>query len=346
MPVDGLKEDEALELLERLRPFANDAERNATKEIIRLFGGHAFRVEKIGAYLRVNADETYKGFLEKTQVKTQERIKRLSEKIDSKDFKLRHEAICDEECLSPTLKALTRNARTLLNWAALFGPDSVAVPWVGELAEIDDSSLRKALLELEDYRLLIPAVMDSKEETSRLFDANVARLHRIAREIVIARMRKNVRCQRLKQVGVKIDTLLSKGAFYWLAGGAAWGLDSITDFCFDRYLEVKKEESSEKDYHLIRWFHKLFDLYLNHLRSFERVRETGLASQKLSLRLVGTTPDDPVALRALSLSYGRLGDLSVIEGSRREARDYYEKSLELDEKLVSHALTIFKRCAT
>ena len=330
-PVDALTEPDALELLRVLRPFADDAERDAALEIVRKFGGHAFRVEKIGAYLRVNEWETYRGYLKKTQ----ERFEHLRATIDSDDFDLRHAAICDEECLRPTLEKLTRTASTLLDWSALFGPDSVPVPWLGELAEIDGDELRQGLQELEDYRLLIPVEADSKEQTRRLFDVNLARLHRIAREIVVDQTPDEFRLSALERISEKIDELLSKDESYWLAGGAAWGLDSIADFCFERYEEAKKREPSGKDHGLIWQFVPLFYLYLYRLRAFDRARKIGKASEELSQRRVDAAPDDLQALRDLIVSYYKLGDLCKAEGSRNKAREYYEKALEIHKTLVS-----------
>ena len=332
-PVDALTDLEALELLERLRPYDNDSERNAALEIVREFGGHAFRVEKIGAYLRRNKWETYQGFLEKTQ----KRFEHLRETIDGEDFDLRHEKILDEECLRPTLDKLTLNAMALLYWAAAFGPDSVPVPWLGELSNIAGGELHKALQELEDYRLLIPVEADSKEQTRRLFDkkTKLARLHRIAREIVVDQTPSQLRNLTLERVYKKTDELLGKDESYWLAGDVVWGLDSIADFCYDRYEEAKRQKLSKNDYRLIGRFYQLFELYFYSLRSFDRSRTIGLALEALSLRLVETTADDPQALRVLSASYGRLGDLSKAEGSRTEAREYYEKSLEIAKNLVS-----------
>ena len=331
MPVDSLSDSEALELLRVLRPFGDDAERDAACEIVRVFGGHAFRVEKIGAYLRFNKWETYQGFLDKAL----ERFGYLHETIDANDFQLRHEAIRDEGCLRPTLERLSLNAKKLLEWAALFGPDSVPVPWLGELAEIEGDELYVALQDLEDYRLLIPLYAESKEQAPHVSEAKLARLLRIAREIVLDQTSDEFRPSALEQISGKIGELLSKGASYWFAGGVAWGLDSITDFCFERYEGAKRREPSGHDHDLIGWFHELFDLYLDHLRIFDRARRIGKASEELSQRRVKAAPDDSQALHDLSVSYEKLGGLSNAEGDYKKAREYYEKALKIREQLVS-----------
>jgi|BioPla2DNA2_1021312.scaffolds.fasta_scaffold03996_2 tetratricopeptide (TPR) repeat protein len=328
--VDPLADAEALELLRVFRSFDNDEEK-AAEEIIRKFGRHAFRVEKIGAYLRVNKWETYRGFLQKAL----ERFEHLRETIDADDFELRHEAICDEACLQPTLERLTPDARTLLNYAALFGPDSVPVPWLGKLAKIDGDDLSKGLQELEDYRLLIPAEDDSKKETRRLLDAKLARLHRIAREIVVNQMPDDFRLPALEQISSKIDLLVYfKDASYWLAGDAAWGLDSIFDFCYDRYVKIREQEPPENYQKLIWRFHLLLGLYLTHLRNLNRARVIALALNALAQRRVEAAPDDLQALSYLSSSYNILGALSNAEGERKQAREYYEKALEIRKKNV------------
>ena len=331
-PVDALTDSDALELLRVFRPFADAAERAAALEIIREFGGHTYRVEKIGAYLRVNEEETYQGFLDKAR----ERSGRLREMVDARDFELRYEAVYDEESLRPTLDRLTQGAKTLLEWAALFGPDSVPVPWLGELANIDGADLLKALQELEDYRLLIPVKADAKERTPRLFDANQARLHRIVREIVLDRTPSDFRSSGLEQIGKKIDELLSRDESYWLAGDVVWGLDTIADFCFDRYAKAKDQAPSKDDDDLIRRFHKLFDLYLGHWRNVDRARVVGLASRELSERRADAAPDDPEALRGLSGSYDKLGALSNAEGALDEANEHCARAREISKLARLH----------
>ena len=322
MSVDSLSDSEALELLRILRPFDDDDERQAAKEIIKLFGGHAFRVEKIGAYLRQNKWETYQDFLKKTQ----ERLEHLREVIDATDFQLRHATIRDEECLRPTLKKLTRKAMKLLDWAALFGPDSVVVPWLGELAKIDGDALRESLQELEDYRLLIPVETDSKEQTTGLFNAKLARLHRIAREVVRDEMDTKTRLSMFVQIGEKIDELLTKDD--WQGDDVLLDRGSIADFCYDHYLELKNQGPSEYDPHLIR---RLNDLCQFRLR--DRALEIGQASIVLGQRWVDAEPDNPEALKALGVSFAHSGNSLGWEDSK-QAREYYEKAVEIWKKAL------------
>jgi tetratricopeptide (TPR) repeat protein len=49
------------------------------------------------------------------------------------------------------------------------------------------------------------------------------------------------------------------------------------------------------------------------------------------------TSDDLQALRDLGDSYAQMGVLSEAEGSRDEAREYYERFLEIAKNLVSRA---------
>ena len=331
MSVDSLSDSEALELLRTLRPFDNDDERQAAKEIIKLFGGHAFRVEKIGAYLRQNRWEKYRNFLKKAQqrINERERLNYLEETIDADDFQLRHERIRDEECLRPTLKKLTRKAMKLLDWAALFGPDSVVVPWLGELAKIDGDDLGKSLQELEDYRLLIPVEADSKEQTTGLFNAKLARLHRIAREVVRNEIDTETRLSMFAQIGEKIDELLTKDD--WWHDAAILDRDSIADLCYDHYLELKNQGPSEYNPHLIR---RLNDLCRG--LSSDRRREIGQASIELGQRWVDDEPDNPQALKALGVPLIILGSFLEWEDEYEQARESYEKAVEIWKKALEH----------
>lgn len=329
-PVDSLSDSEALELLRTLRPFDDDDERQAAEEIIKLFGGHAFRVEKIGAYIRQNRWETYQGYLKKTQ----QRFEHLRNTIDADDFQLRHERIRDEECLRPTLKKLTRKAMKLLDWAALFGPDSVVVPWLGELAKIDGDALRESLQELEDYRLLIPVETDSKEQTTGLFNAKLARLHRIAREVVRNEIDTETRLSMFAQIGEKIDEHLPEDKSYWWHDDVLLDWDSITDLCYDHYLELKNQGPSEYDPHLIR---RLNDLCRK--LPCRRRGEIIQASNELGQRWVAAEPDNPQALKALSVPPPRLGSLRRWWDHSWRAWEYwryYEKAAENFEKVRKH----------
>ena len=339
MSVDSLSDSEALELLRVLRPFDDDDERQAAEEIIRLFGGHAFRVEKIGAYLRRNKWEKYRNFLKKAQQRFNdpERLNFLEETISTKDLQTRHIAIPDLECLRPTLERLTPNAKTLLDWAALFGPDSVPVPWLGELANLEGEDLRKGLQELEDYRLLIPLEADSKEQTPRLFDAKQARLHRIAREVVAARTPRASRLSAIEQINKKVDEFLSEDFERLLSrntrnisllvndilppvsDNVAWCRISAADFCYDRYLELKNQGPSEYEPHLIR---RLNDLCRG-LPS-DRRREISQASIVLGQRWVAAEPDSPEALKALGVSFAHLGN-SLWSQDFKQARECLKK---------------------
>lgn len=325
VPVDALTNLEALELLRTLHPFKDSTEKDTAHKVIRKFGRHAFRVEKIGTYL-CSEGETYKDFFRKAR----EQTGYLAKTIDTKDFKTRHKKICDEVCLRPTLERITWKAKTLLYWAALFEPDSVALPWLGELAKIDGDDLSKGLKELKDYRLLVvPEEVRSGRETP------LVQLNHIAREIVIEEMPNKFRLSALEQVGEKIDVLLAKDASSWFSGEIAWSLDSITDFCFGRYVETMRQKRSKSDFNLIRRFITLFELYLNHLKDYDRAREISQVLKELSQRWAGIAQNDLQASLALSAYNISLGDLYLEEkGNCKEAREYYRESLETLNKIV------------
>jgi tetratricopeptide (TPR) repeat protein len=326
LPVDPLIASDALELLRVFRPFEDDAERQAAVEIVRIFGGHAFRVEKIGAYLLCNSEVTYQDVLRDTR----ERYPELIKAIDANKFQRRYEKIRDEACLRPTLEKLEQNAKKLLKWAALFGPDSVVVPWLGELTKITGNDLREGLQDLKDYRLLIPLKADSKEQTPRLSDAKLARLHRIAREIVRNKMRRKTRLSMFAQIGEKIDELLTKDTSLWWGDDALRDRGSIADFCYDHYLELKNQGPSEYDPHLIRRLNDLRKFYL-----LDRVLEIRQASIELGQRWVAAEPGNPEALKALGVSFISLGDWLRLDASK-QAREYYEKAVENFEKVRKH----------
>lgn len=326
-PVDALRQSDALEFLRALRPFDDYSEREAAAAIVRNCGGHAFRLKKIGKYLRDVESEPYQDFL----AKTRDGLGSLRKRIGA-EFQPHDQAADDERLLRPTLERLTPNAKTLLDWAALFGPDSVAVPWLGELARLDGDDLRASLQELEDYRLLVPAEADYGAETpGRLTDAAPARLHHVAREIVVEDMPDDFRLPAIERISEKADEFLSKDARRRRSEeeDVPWELDSIEAFYHDRYLEAKQGEASEKDRVLIRRLDRLREKLPNY-----RAADIREASVELSRRWADAAPDDLDALVNLSDAWDCLDAREQPGWRLRRRGEEFVKALEIRKKIV------------
>ena len=343
-PVDSLIDSDALELLDALRPFGNKREQDAAATIVKYLGGHAFRVEKIGEYLRDVKSEPYREFL----TKIQEKPGSLHKMIDSKEFQLCYQGTDDEELLLPTLDRLTPNAKTLLDWAAFFGPNSVAVPWLGELAKLDGDDLRAGLQELEEYRLLVPVTgdllkgclgtfqrktEDELETPLQLVNAKMARIHPVVREMIVERTPDASRLAAVEQISEKADNFLSQDeSFEGSRKFARWGLDSAAGFYYDRYLAAKKAEPSEKDLALIKTLY-LIRIKVAYLR-YGPDQKFYEAAFELSQRWAKAEPENLDAQENLSDAYHYLGTRFSCGFKFKRAIKEHKKGLAIREKIL------------
>ncbi|MCX6901612.1 MAG: tetratricopeptide repeat protein, partial [Verrucomicrobia bacterium] len=131
-----LPDDDALDLLEKFRPFATDAERDAARRIVKRLGGFTLTVELVAAWLAKHRGTTFAAFLQRPGFESLEAFDLLAEE---KDVKLRRHN--DERrlaaVLDPTLDALAPAERRAMEYAALLPPDHVALPWLRALVGKD-----------------------------------------------------------------------------------------------------------------------------------------------------------------------------------------------------------------
>jgi len=124
-----LPEADALELLEKHRPFASAAERAAGGRIVRRLGGFALAVELVAAWLLTHPGSTYAQIVEGLGLGDLEQI------AASDDVELRrhnHQRRLSA-VLSPVLHRLRPAERRTMEYAALLPPDQVPLPWLKTL---------------------------------------------------------------------------------------------------------------------------------------------------------------------------------------------------------------------
>ena len=135
-----LPDPDALDLLEKFRPFTTDAacpelverERAAAARIVKRLGGFTLAVELVAAWLAKHPEVTCAGFLERLGIEDTEALDALAEERDA--ALRRHN---DERrlaaVLDPTLAALPPAAARAMEFAALLPPDHLALPWLRAL---------------------------------------------------------------------------------------------------------------------------------------------------------------------------------------------------------------------
>ena len=124
-----MKPGDAVALLEKFRPFADDTERAAAVEIVRRLGGFALAIELVASRLLVKKSLTYVGVLQGLGLES------LDTYAEDKDVVLQrhnHEKRL-EQVLLPTLADLSPEARCVLQFAAYLPPDHVVLPWLRDL---------------------------------------------------------------------------------------------------------------------------------------------------------------------------------------------------------------------
>lgn len=133
--VDRLPEAEAVSLIESYQPggrFANSAEAEAAREIVRLLDGFTLAVEVVAVYLGEQAGAvTCAGY---EQWLRQEGLTALEGAVQEAQSGLLHAEKLLGATLAPTLAQLSPAETLVLQYAALLPPDSVPLPWLQTLA--------------------------------------------------------------------------------------------------------------------------------------------------------------------------------------------------------------------
>ena len=128
-----LPEDDAMELLEKHRPFDNDDERAAAQRIVKRLGGFTLAVELVAAHLAAHPGVTCAGLADTIGLKDLEDETVLKSAEDIRyDHDRRLSAV-----LAPTLAALSPPERRALEYAAFLPPDHLPLPWLRALVVAD-----------------------------------------------------------------------------------------------------------------------------------------------------------------------------------------------------------------
>ena len=125
-----MPEADALDLLEKHRSFANDADRDAARRIVKRLGGFALAVELVAAWLAAHDPSS-----NYTKLADGLGLEDLEEIAGEEDVQLRrhnHERRLTA-VLGPVLDSLKPTDRRALEYAALLPPDCVPLPWLRRL---------------------------------------------------------------------------------------------------------------------------------------------------------------------------------------------------------------------
>ena len=177
-----LPEADALDLLEKHRPFADDAEREAGQRLVRRLGGFTLAVELAAAWLMAHPGGSYGRLVDGLSLVTWRNL------AADQDVELRrhnHERRLSA-VLGPVLEGLQPAERRTLEYAALLPADYVALPWLRILVTRDFPELARPgrldrWVEL-CHRLLRLALFSPAEGEGTA--PRLVRVHRLVQELV------------------------------------------------------------------------------------------------------------------------------------------------------------------
>jgi tetratricopeptide (TPR) repeat protein len=187
--VDELPEQDAIALIERYQPngkFADQAERRAAEEIVRLLGGFTLAVETAAVFLGQFAEDvSCAAFLDRLR---KEGLVGLETAAGETSEGVRHGEKLLTATLRPTLERLSDAERLALLIGALLPADHVALPWVrvavaGEFPELGNDAKpghpdpwQTLLRHLYSLRLFQVTAERSEARMHRLLQ-NIIKLH-------------------------------------------------------------------------------------------------------------------------------------------------------------------------
>ena len=335
----ALPSSDALELFRTHRPVASDEESAAAAEIVNHLGGFPLAVESVAAFLGQNRDITYSAMLERLKIEGSEALDFLA---DDAVVQLRHHngERRFSAVLPPTLATLSPIERTALEYASLFAPDYVAVPWLRTLSDRHFSELQKpqapghpdpwqqAINKLLGLGLLSRGA-DERDEP------RIVRCHKLVQEIVRSGLTDEPARWRDFYTLARIRSAELEKTTNWQE--TVWELP-VLDALAQRLAEQRQEPASL----LLNagWQH---DLSANHVKMGDALRAQGdlagaLKSYRQALdiiqRLAAADPSNANWQRDLSVSHIKLGDALSAQGDLPSALKAYRQALDTSQRLA------------
>ncbi len=178
-----LPDDDALDLLEKYRSFASDAERAAARRIVKRLGGFTLAVELVAAHLAAHPGVTC------AQMAATIGLEDLENPavIESGDaLRYDHDRRLSA-VLAPTLAALSPAERRAVEYAAFLPPDHLPLPWLRTLVVADFPEIGQPARLTNPWddlrrRLEKLALFTRPEDEST--EPRLLRVHRLVQELV------------------------------------------------------------------------------------------------------------------------------------------------------------------
>lgn len=181
--LDRLPDEDALELLEKHRPFSGDEDREAAWQIVKRLDGFTLAVELTAAFLAANQSTSYARMSEYLDL---DDLEEMAEDSGVELIRHNHERRLSA-VLGPMLDGLKPAERRFMEYAALLPPDQVPLPWLKELVTQDfpelaqKGRLKNPWNEVWDKLEKLSLISRTKEETN---ETRIFRMHRLVQELI------------------------------------------------------------------------------------------------------------------------------------------------------------------
>jgi len=330
LPLDELQERDAVNLIrkhQRGGEFASEAEEEAAWRIVARLGYFTLAVEAVAVYLGLYDDVTCAAFLRRIEEEgplapggpvTDETV-RHSIRHREKDLAL---------ALGPTLGRLSPEERLVLEYATVFPPNHVPLPWLRELAAERFPALgeepspgypdpwRQIERRLLGLRLLIPTA-----------EPKVVRMHRLLQDLIAGRTEFPSRERRSRGV----EHAIRRAAYLFREGWAEqnrWENEPLRQYAL---MLMSGGDAGGAE---------IANDVQEPLRQMGRIEEAGdLLNRAIKLNESKTDADQ----LTLAKSYSNLG---VIEWERRNpanAASLYRRAIAIEQELLGpddHRLSV------
>jgi tetratricopeptide (TPR) repeat protein len=199
--VGDLSPADAMALLRAFRPVESDADEAAARQIVTALAGFTLAIELVGAEMGARKHITWADMAARLQADLS-RIDRLSstEAGTVAGNRIRHRerqiGVILESSIATLPDAMRDFARTVLDYASLFPPETVVLDWLRELAVQDHPALSDDeawhdVLDVLDRRRLLP-----RDEIIGPSGQATARMHRLLQAMAQATMGEDRRAER------------------------------------------------------------------------------------------------------------------------------------------------------
>jgi tetratricopeptide (TPR) repeat protein len=355
-----LPDADALDLLEKHRAFASDAERDAAQHIVKWLGGFALALELVAAWLA--AHEQSSSYAKLADVMGLEELEEIADEEDVQLRRHNHERRLTA-VLGPVLVGLKPAERRAMEYSALLPPDCVPLPWLESLVTQDfpelarPGRLAEPWTELVEHLMRLAVFSRVESETT---EPRLVRVHRMLQQVL-----KRDAGPRVESLHLRLtEHALSRCLFLregWLKWENRWEIEplyALADIMLcgdDEFSPLLADEVATRLFDLGN-YPTAESLWRRVLATRERVlglehAETLTSLSNLAVclwRQGNLTEAEPLQRRALAKRESVLGlehshtlasvnNLAVLlkeQGSFAEAESLYRRALDAEERLL------------